>query len=71
MFVEVTKKRQFPGLWSFRRGGIGAWQRQKKAPGEQIALRRTKTWGADMLSPIQEPKWKSWLMYLFGTRERT
>jgi hypothetical protein len=29
--------------------------------GEETALRRIKNWGRDMLCPIQEPKWKSWL----------
>ena len=45
MFVEVTEKRQFPRFGLFRRGGIGAWQRQEKAPEEETALRRTKTRG--------------------------
>ena len=40
MFVEVAEKRQFPGFRFFRRGGIGAWQRQKKAPGEKTAKLR-------------------------------
>ena len=38
--VEITEKRQFHGFRFFR-----AWQRQKQAPGEKTALRRTKTWG--------------------------
>ena len=35
MFAKVTEKRQLPGFRFFRRGGIGAWQRRKKAPGEK------------------------------------
>jgi hypothetical protein len=60
VFLEVTEKRQLPDFRFFRRDGIGAWQRQKKAPGEKAAFRGTKTLGGDILSPIQEPKWKFW-----------
>lgn len=36
-----------------------------KAPGEKTALREDQELGVcDMLSPIQEPKWKSWLKHL-------
>src|ERR1700680_362886 len=41
---DSLKRRSFPVLGFFRRVEFGAWQRQKKAPGEKTALRRTKTW---------------------------
>lgn len=44
VFVEMTEKAQFPGFRFCRRVELGAWQRQKKAPGEKAALRRIKTW---------------------------
>jgi hypothetical protein len=33
------------GFRFFRRVEFGAWQRLKKAPGEETALRRIKNWG--------------------------
>ena len=45
VFVEITEKTQFPGFRFSRRVECGAWQRQKRAPGEKTALRRIKTWG--------------------------
>ena len=38
VFVEITEKTQFPGFRFSRRVEFGAWQRQKKAPGEKTAL---------------------------------
>ena len=38
VFVEFTEKTQFSGFRFFRRVEFGAWQRQKKAPGEKTAL---------------------------------
>ena len=45
VFVEIAEKTELPGFRFFRRVEFGAWQRQKKAPGEKTALRRIKTWG--------------------------
>ena len=47
VFVEgiEIEKRQFLGFRCFRRVEFGAWQSQKKAPEEETALRRIKTWG--------------------------
>jgi hypothetical protein len=38
VFVERTEKTQFPGCRFSRRVKCSAWQRQKKAPGEETAL---------------------------------
>jgi hypothetical protein len=38
VFMETTKKTQFPGFRVFRRVEFGALQRLKKAPGEKTAL---------------------------------
>jgi hypothetical protein len=42
---KSPKRRSFP-VFGFS-GGVefGAWQKQKKAPGEKTALRRIKNWG--------------------------
>jgi hypothetical protein len=42
--VEVTEKKHFP-VSGFPVGEFGAWQRQKKGPGENTALRRIKNSG--------------------------
>ena len=38
-------KRSSPGFWFFRWVEFGAWQRQKKGPGDKTALRRIKNSG--------------------------
>ena len=60
VFVE-SQKTDLPGSWFLRRVEFGAWQRQKKAPGKNCASEDQDLGVCDMLSPIQEPKWKSWI----------
>src|SRR5436309_10167305 len=59
--MEITGKKQFPGFLFFRRGGIGAWQSKRRLPEKNCASEDQDLGGCDMPSPIQEPKWKSWL----------
>jgi hypothetical protein len=58
VFVEITEKTQFLGFQFFRRVEFGAWQRKKRLPEKNCASEDQDLGVCDMLSPIQEPKWK-------------
>ena len=61
MFVEITEKKQFPVLgfsggsnWRLAEPKEGSRRKNCASEDQELAV-------CDMLSPIREPKWKSWL----------
>jgi hypothetical protein len=60
VFVEIIEKTQFPGFQFFRQVEFGAWQSQRRLPEKELRSEEQDLGVCDMLSPIQEPKWKSW-----------
>jgi hypothetical protein len=54
VFMEITEKTQVPGFRFLQWVEFGAWQRQKKAPGEKNCASEDQDLGAcDMLTRIQ------------------
>jgi hypothetical protein len=66
VFVEITEKKQLPGFWILPAGRNSSLAEPKDAArrrsSQKLQPGSQKLAVCDRLNPIQEPKWKSWII---------